>query len=449
MTLIDFRRIFFDRYSTYSHEDRQKAYLLFWGSFWGVLVGLFMLIFRFQYQAPGGGIDYRLSAASLFLSVCFALCGYSTWRGKFRTASLTMLFFLSLIFCVAYFTSLYRFCETGIFTHREFFYTILAYTAIFHSRRILIIMAVIITVGSVFTPLFIKPNFVSPINHYVTATLINGTAMYISVSVLLFFSSLINQRSLNTAEKEITAGKTLSASLDQKVKDRTKELKDKNIVLTNIENNLKRYLPVQLVNNIKSDSKDATPEAKRKKLTMFFSDIKDFTQITDAMEPEDMARLLNEYLTEMNNITDEYNGTLAQITGDSLLVFFSAPVYMNDRDHATRCVNMALDMQTRMKELEKKWFKLGIDESLRIRCGINTGMATVGDFGSNTRKLYTAHGMQVNIAARLEQACDPGSILISHSTWALVDDKIQCTEQGQISIKGYHKPVRIYRVETN
>ena len=162
-----------------------------------------------------------------------------------------------------------------------------------------------------------------------------------------------------------------------------------------------------------------------------------------------MASLLNEYLSEMDLIINSYNGTLAQVTGDSLLVFFGAPEQTNDKDHACRCLLMAIEMQERMKVLQTKWFEKGLDESFMIRCGINTGMATVGNFGSSGRKLYTAHGMQVNIAARLEQACDPGSILISHSTRALVNDKIQCTEQGQISIKGYHKPVRIYSIETN
>jgi class 3 adenylate cyclase len=449
MTLSDFRVAFFDRYSDHSHEERQKAYLLFWGCSWGGLVSIIQMITRLGYLSMGGVIDYRLSFGSFLLMVICAICGYSIWNRKFRIASLVMLLSLSLVFLLAYFLSLYRFYETGIFTHREFFYIVLVYTAIFHSRKALIIVAIIFTIGPAIWPFFNKPNFIPTINHYVTATLINGTVSLIVVFFLLYFSSLINQRSLDTAEKEIAANKALNAKLDQKVKDRTEEIEEKNRKLLNIENNIKRYLPIQLVNSIKSDSEEVIPKAKRKKLTMFFSDIKDFTQITDAMEPEDMATLLNEYLTEMNIIIDKYDGTLAQVTGDALLVFFGAPVYLNDRDHAARCVNMAIDMQATMQKLERKWFKLGIDESLRIRCGINTGMATVGDFGSDTRKLYTAHGMQVNIAARLEQACDPGGILISHTTWALVNEEIKCTEQGQIDVKGYHKPVRIYSVETN
>lgn len=186
----------------------------------------------------------------------------------------------------------------------------------------------------------------------------------------------------------------------------------------------------------------------REKLTLFFSDIKNFTNITDSLEPEDMANLLNEYLTEMNDIINKYQGTLAQVIGDGLYIFFGAPQKTNDKNHALRCLKMAIDMQAKMKELNRKWFDDGIDEILQIRCGINTGMATVGGYGSSERKEYTAMGMQVNIAARLESACNPGHILISHTIWALVKEDIPCTTQGKIKIKGYHRPLTVYEVDS-
>lgn len=118
----------------------------------------------------------------------------------------------------------------------------------------------------------------------------------------------------------------------------------------------------------------------------------------------------------------------------------------NDVDKAVRCVNMAIDMQKKMIDLNKKRYNAGFDEPLQIRCGINTGMATVGGYGSSERKEYTAMGMQVNIAARLEKACEPGSILIRHTTWALIKNQISCAENKKIQIKGYQKPVGTYRV---
>ena len=180
---------------------------------------------------------------------------------------------------------------------------------------------------------------------------------------------------------------------------------------------------------------------------MFFSDIKDFTQTTDAMEPEDMGQLLNEYFSSMNDIIQKYEGTLANITGDALFVFFGAPDSTNDRDQAMRCVRMAIEMQHKMAALQQKWFNEGIEHRLQIRCGINTGMATVGSFGSKHRSEYSAMGMQVNLASRLETACKPGGILISHSTWALVNDQIDFLSAETIEVKGFTRPVRAYEVD--
>ncbi len=210
---------------------------------------------------------------------------------------------------------------------------------------------------------------------------------------------------------------------------------------------LSKYLSPQLKDSIYDWKINLIWKHSREKVTLFFSDIKDFTQITDSMEPEDMAGLLNEYLSQMNCIINEYQGTLIQLIGDGLFVLFGAPHKTNDKDHAIRCVKMASEMQLKMNDLNNKWFDKGIDEDLKIRCGINTGMATVGGYGSSERKEYTAMGMQVNIAARLEQTCKPGKILISHSTWALVKDEIPCTEKGLISLKGFHKPIRAYHVD--
>ena len=209
---------------------------------------------------------------------------------------------------------------------------------------------------------------------------------------------------------------------------------------------LSKYVAPQLADTIADGQIDSIWKHYRKKLTLFFSDIKDFTTITDSLEPEDMANVLNEYLTEMNTIINKYRGTLAQVIGDGLYVFFGAPDSKNDVENAVQCVNMAIDMQRKMKDLNKKWFDKGIDELLQIRCGINTGMTTVGGYGSSDRKEYTAMGMQTNIAARLEQACEPGGILISHTTWALIKNEIPCTENKQIQIKGYQKPIRTYSV---
>jgi adenylate cyclase len=208
-----------------------------------------------------------------------------------------------------------------------------------------------------------------------------------------------------------------------------------------------RYVPTQLATKILDGSYDATRRPERRKLTLFFSDITGFTAAADQMEPEDLAQLLNQYLAEMAAIADRFGATVNQFVGDGIMAFFGAPDATNDRDHALRCVRMALAMQARMGELRARWFEEGIQTPFAIRIGINTGLASVGDFGSEGRITYSAIGNQTNLTARVQAACEPGRVLVTHTTWALVKDAISCKEKGELSVKGLHYPVRVYEVE--
>jgi class 3 adenylate cyclase len=247
-------------------------------------------------------------------------------------------------------------------------------------------------------------------------------------------------------ERRIEEVNTIRLKQERTIELRTKDLQQQKRMLDQAHKFLSRYVPSQLVKKILAGDVEPVRDHRRRKLTMFFSDIKDFTRTTDAMEPEDMGRVLNEYFSCMNDIIQKYEGTLANITGDALFVFFGAPDITSDRDHALRCVQMAIDMQRKMAELQQKWFHEGLEYPLQIRCGINTGMATVGSFGSRRRSEYSAMGMQVNLASRLETACQPGKILISHATWALVHDQIDCQADKIIEVKGFSRPVRVYEV---
>jgi class 3 adenylate cyclase len=252
---------------------------------------------------------------------------------------------------------------------------------------------------------------------------------------------------IDELERKIEEVNAIRLKQEKIIKLRTHDLEKEKEKVVNAHNILSRYVAPQLVRKIIEGEVEPVWGHTRKKLTIFFSDIEDFTQTTDRMEPEDMANLLNEYFSNMNEIIQRYEGTLASIIGDGLYVFFGAPDQTNEKDQAFRCVKMAIDMQKRMTDLQQKWFQEGIENPLRIRCGINTGMATVGGFGSEERREYTAMGMQVNLAARLEAACKPGEILISHSTLALVKDRIKCEAKGQIEVKGFSRPIRVYSVE--
>ena len=179
-------------------------------------------------------------------------------------------------------------------------------------------------------------------------------------------------------------------------------------------------------------------------MSLFFSDIHNFTGVTDVLEPEDLANLLNDYFLHMFSIIDKYEGTLAQMSGDGLYVFFGAPDFTNDKDHAERCVKMAIDMQKRVAALRDEWLQFG--HVLGIGIGINTGYMTVGNIGSEMHRDYTVIGNQVNVAARLESKAQKGQILISQRTYSRVEDLVDVEKMGAIEVKGIHNPIMIYNV---
>ncbi|MGD8264153.1 MAG: adenylate/guanylate cyclase domain-containing protein [Desulfobacterales bacterium] len=260
------------------------------------------------------------------------------------------------------------------------------------------------------------------------------------------FRFRLSREIIEELERRIEEANFIRLRQERIIELRTKDLEKQKQKVLNAHNILSRYVPPQLAGKILEGDIEPIGDHRRKKLTMFFSDIKDFTQTSDALEPEDMAAILNEYFSCMNDIIQKYEGTLAHVLGDALFVFFGAPDRTNDRDHALRCAHMAIDMQRKMALLQKKWFEEGIEHPLQIRCGINSGMATVGSFGSSERSEYTAMGMQVNLASRLETACPAGGILISHSTWALVKDEIDCVPRGNIRVKGFMRSVKVYEI---
>ncbi|MBW2105179.1 MAG: adenylate/guanylate cyclase domain-containing protein [Deltaproteobacteria bacterium] len=149
-------------------------------------------------------------------------------------------------------------------------------------------------------------------------------------------------------------------------------------------------------------------------MTVLFSDIRGFSDITDALESEEIILLLNNYLSEMIKLIHKYEGTLDKIIGDGIMVFFGDPVSIPD--HAQRAVLLAIDMQKKADQLNDEWLSYGHD--LNIGIGINTGYMTVGNIGSEFHRDYTVIGNQVNVAARLESKAKPAEILISQRTYS-------------------------------
>ena len=146
---------------------------------------------------------------------------------------------------------------------------------------------------------------------------------------------------------------------------------------------------------------DAQIKTARKKLTIFFSDVCDFTSITESLEAEDLSYVLNSYLNRMAEIVLKYGGTLDKFIGDAVMVFFGDPETKGTKEDALACVNMAIEMRESLPALRNTWKNEGIDCPLHIRMGMTTGYVTVGNFGSEARMDYTIVGSPVNLAARL------------------------------------------------
>jgi len=164
------------------------------------------------------------------------------------------------------------------------------------------------------------------------------------------------------------------------------------------------------------------------------------------MEPERLSFFINTYLREMSNIAIEHGGTIDKFIGDAILVFFGDPETEGDRNDALKCARMALRMRERVLELEKVWHENGISKPLRVRMGITTGYCTVGNFGSDQRLDYTVLGSPVNLAARLQTTAEADTILIAESTWLLIRDAADTTAMGEITPKGFVRPIKYYRL---
>lgn len=213
-----------------------------------------------------------------------------------------------------------------------------------------------------------------------------------------------------------------------------------------LSHKLSKYLSPQVWQSIFTGERDVRLETQRKKLAIFFSDIKGFTELAEEMEPEGLTELLNNYFTEMSQIALKYGGTIDKFVGDSIMIFFGDPTSRGAREDTLACVAMAIDMRKHMKILRQKWTSQGIRTPLEIRMGITTGYCTVGNFGADNRMDYTIIGKEVNLASRLESLAEAGEILVSYETFSLIKDKIMCRDKGEITVKGFARPVPIYEV---
>ena len=270
----------------------------------------------------------------------------------------------------------------------------------------------------------------------------------IIMSLVLAKRTKFLQDELNeNIQEQADEAKKQKIVLEETVQQRTSELQEKNIVMEAISNKLAKYIPPQIHEALFAGKVDAEIKTRRRKLTVFFSDIKNFTSTSENMQPEDLTKYLNEYFSEMTIIAVNHGATIDKYIGDSMMVFFGDPETRGEKEDAKTCVVMALEMQDRMKELREKWSQEGFAEPFEIRMGVNTGYCNVGNFGSDQRLTYTIIGGEVNVAARLESVAEVNGLYLSYETYVHVQDMVHAEQKEAIKMKGINRDIRIYSVK--
>ena len=212
-----------------------------------------------------------------------------------------------------------------------------------------------------------------------------------------------------------------------------------------LSNQLSRYAPLQLWQSIMRGETEAKLEYKRKKITVFFSDIQGFTELSETLIPDDLAFVLNDYLSHMTEIAKQYGATIDKFMGDAILIFFGDPDSQGVEQDAKNCLDMALAMRQQMKFLRARWEKMGY-APLHIRMGISTGYCHVGNYGAMHRMAYTIVGRDANLAARLQSAAEIDEILISDETYKLVKSSYLCAPKEPMELKGIQDAVKTWQV---
>lgn len=212
-----------------------------------------------------------------------------------------------------------------------------------------------------------------------------------------------------------------------------------------IENAFGRYLSPNVMHTVIDNPDTLHLGGAKKEVTVFFSDIANFTTESEKLTPENLVAQLNEYLSTMTNIIMQNEGTLDKYVGDAIVAYFGAP--LEQPDHAKRACTTALQMRAALANLHDKWQKEG-RPLLDFRAGINTGEVIVGNVGSEKRFDYTIMGDQVNLGSRLEGANKKYSthIMISEMTRAKLGDDFVTRELDLIKVKGKNKIVRVYEL---
>lgn len=236
----------------------------------------------------------------------------------------------------------------------------------------------------------------------------------------------------------------LKNSYDHRLNSHLAQQFNKNNILKSHIFSLSKYLSPEISKSIIAGH-EVRVESCEKQMTIFFSDMTGFCQLSEQLSNEKLTWLINTYLEEMSDIIFKFGGTLDKVIGDSIMVFFGAPHSRGESNDAIACVTMALAMNEAMQKLHNQWLDSGIKNPPSHRIGINTGFCKVGNFGTETKLDYTVMGTAVNLASHIESIASSNEIVLSEQTYQLVKDRIQC-ERKQDDSEWLTKSLRLYSV---
>ena len=207
--------------------------------------------------------------------------------------------------------------------------------------------------------------------------------------------------------------------------------------------NVSLYLPGSVVDRMMARGKLPTLGGETREVTIWFSDIADFTSVSEHLAPADLVSLLNNYLSEMTDLLEHHGGFVDKYIGDAIVAVFGAPI--DDADHAVHAVEAALACRQRLEEMAPDFIQV-TDRTLVARIGVNTGQALVGNIGSRRRFNYTVMGDAVNVGSRLETANKiyGTQILVGDTTMERCDGRVKSREIDLVRVVGRGSPVRIF-----
>ena len=212
-----------------------------------------------------------------------------------------------------------------------------------------------------------------------------------------------------------------------------------------IRNTFSKFVAQDVVDELLQNPEAMNLGGSKKELTVFFSDVRGFTTLSERLSAEELVQLLNQYLSEMTNLIIQYRGTVDKYMGDAIMAFWGAPA--DNPEHAYYTCVAALAQYQKLTELRSQWMSEG-EEAIDIGIGINTGMAVVGNMGSSARMDFTVMGDTINLGSRLEGITKTYGvkIVISEFTFERVKDRVYAREMDLVRVKGKTEPVRIYEL---